>query len=253
MQLGGVNLTLFINNEKHPDVYTNNNKVVAPNQGVFKSDFLSELVEKQQKANDLLQQSLRKLEKSFDNQEHALAIQSKKISSQIYNLRKMNYQQEEFEGQIEAWMRKTETENRKHQDILDNRLLVEEELLEEMKEISLLNQKNERDLENYGFSNDELIVKIDEQFDLQKQIADQLVKQEQTQNEVLSRLDNQEAISEKILRQIDYFRSVLFERTHYLAEKIENGYTTTSSYIYKLVKGSEQPVAHFKINKKEDR
>ena len=215
MQLGGVNLTLFINNEKHPDVYTNNKKVIEPNQGAFKTDFLSELVQKQQRANDSLQQSLRKLEKSFDNQERVLANQSKKINNQLNNLRKMNYQHGEFEGQIEAWMKKTESENRNHQDLLDNRLLVEEELLEKMKEISIVNQKNERNLESYGFAHEEFIVKIDEQFDLQIQIADQLVKQEQTQNEVLSRLDNQEAISEKILRQIDYFRSVLFERTHY--------------------------------------
>ncbi|MET0786738.1 MAG: hypothetical protein ABWY25_08545, partial [Paenisporosarcina sp.] len=75
-------------------------------------------------------------------------------------------------------------------------------------------------------ANTQLQIKVDAQVNLQNQLVQQLAKQEEIQIEMGNRLENQEAFMEKIMRQIDYFRSVLFERTNYLAEKIDAGYTT---------------------------
>lgn len=47
------------------------------------------------------------------------------------------------------------------------------------------------------------------------------------------------------MRQIDYFRSVLFERTNYLAEKIDAGYTTfTQMLTGKTRTGKAEQVKH---------
>ncbi|CAM4078550.1 hypothetical protein [Lederbergia lenta] len=56
---------------------------------------------------------------------------------------------------------------------------------------------------------------------------------------------------EKVVRQIDHIRSILFERMTYLAEKVENGYRLTSSYVYKLMTGANQPFALFMANEKQ--
>ncbi|MBI0577134.1 hypothetical protein IEC97_07155 [Neobacillus cucumis] len=71
-------------------------------------------------------------------------------------------------------------------------------------------------------------------------------------NQVLTRLDRQEALTEKILRQINHIRSILFERTNYLATKIEDGYKVTSTYVYKLMTGSDQPLSFLLRNDKKE-
>jgi predicted nucleic acid-binding Zn ribbon protein len=88
------------------------------------------------------------------------------------------------------------------------------------------------------------------QEDLQKQLSEKISKQEEFQMGVLNRLDQQEALTEKIFRQINHIRSILFERTNYLAEKIDEGYKITSSYVYNLMTGSDQPVTFYLMNNK---
>ena len=87
---------------------------------------------------------------------------------------------------------------------------------------------------------------------MQNQLSQQISKQADTQLEVLNRLENQEALTEKILRQIDYFRATLFERTNYLAEKIDTGYNYAVSYVSKLMTGTDQSPMKLVITKEKD-
>src|SRR5699024_8950215 len=75
-------------------------------------------------------------------------------------------------------------------------------------------------IENDASATSELKQQMEEQLELQKQIQNQLLKQGENQKEVNDRLDNQEALTEKIVRQVDYLRSILFERTNDLTEKV---------------------------------
>src|SRR5699024_12866080 len=67
---------------------------------------------------------------------------------------------------------------------------------------------------------------------------------------MLDRLENQEALMEKFHRQISEFRSILFERSSFLAEKIEDSYNLTSSYFYQLVSGSDTPLTLYMDQRK---
>ncbi|MCZ2260520.1 hypothetical protein [Sporosarcina sp. G11-34] len=106
-------------------------------------------------------------------------------------------------------------------------------------------------LEKYGEKNEELILKMAQQIDLQQKMETQVLKHQNTQDEVISRLENQEALSEKMVRQIDSLRSALYERTHFLAEKIEESYKSTSSYINQIISGSELPIVRYKLKRNE--
>jgi len=86
---------------------------------------------------------------------------------------------------------------------------------------------------------------------LQQKMATEIAKQESLQHSVVNRLENQEALAEKMLRQMENLRSILYERTNYLAEKIEKGYASTSSYIYKMMKTNKDPVIHEEIKEKQ--
>lgn len=90
------------------------------------------------------------------------------------------------------------------------------------------------------------------QEEIQKQLSEKLSKQEEFQKGVLTRLDQQEALTEKIFRQINHIRSILFERTNFLAEKIDEGYKITSSYVYNLMTGSDQPITFYLMNNKKE-
>ena len=99
---------------------------------------------------------------------------------------------------------------------------------------------------------EELIIHLlKTQEELQKQLSEKISKQEEFQTGVLTRLDQQEALTEKISRQLNHIRSILFERTNYLAEKIDEGYKITSSYVYNLMTGSDQPITFYLMNNKK--
>ena len=86
--------------------------------------------------------------------------------------------------------------------------------------------------------------------EFKEQIAKQILQQEDVQQAFMSRLDNQEGMTEKMVRQLDHLRSMLYERTNFLTEKIENSYTMTTSYLAKLLTSSEQPMTRFWMNPK---
>jgi hypothetical protein len=64
-------------------------------------------------------------------------------------------------------------------------------------------------------------------------------------------LENQEALTEKLMRKVDNFRSILYERTHFLADKIEEGYNATSSYIHEMVSSTGLPPLRYKLKESE--
>ncbi|MFJ7726569.1 hypothetical protein ACIQXV_10420 [Neobacillus sp. NPDC097160] len=115
----------------------------------------------------------------------------------------------------------------------------------QLKDLSNRLEKNEE-------ANQHLAMQMNEQLELQKSAAEKMEKQEDLQGSVLKRLDNQDAILDKLARQVNHIRSILFERTNYLATKIEDGYKVTSSYVYKLMTGSEQPLTFFLMNHKKE-
>jgi chromosome segregation ATPase len=187
---------LFINNNNHPDVYKTKHKLNTPNQEVSRQDFLSDLMNEQQKANAALEKALSDLGLQTQLQEETQSTQWNNVGEQLNDLR--------------------------------NRL------------------------ERYEKANHQLVLQMNEQLELQKEVAEKITKQEEFQGGVLQRLDTQEALMDKISRQINHIRSILFERTNYLATKIDDGYKLTSTYVYKLMTGSDQPLTFFLMNQRKE-
>jgi vacuolar-type H+-ATPase subunit I/STV1 len=117
----------------------------------------------------------------------------------------------------------------------------------------IVNQLNEISTSNQKHTEyEELIIHLlKTQEELQKQLSEKINKQEEFQTGVLTRLDKQEALTEKIFRQLNHIRSILFERTNYLAGKIDEGYKITSTYVYNLMTGSDQPLTFYLMNNKK--
>src|SRR5699024_9225022 len=113
------------------------------------------------------------------------------------------------------------------------------------------NEKLQMMIENDHISGQEIVYQIKQHNLNNEKVSQQLLENNENQQEVLKRLDNQEALTEKMLRQMSNLRSSLFERTNDLAETIEDSYKLTSSYVYQLLTGTEQPLTFYMHRKHE--
>lgn len=234
---------LFINQNKYNDLYKNESEIHEPNQKVFIRNHVAEMIKEQQKVNNNLHHAFLKLSGLQEQFENRQTGRWNDVSDQLKELKKMNDEQDKFENNILLYLKKLEASNNELQNIFETERLSEQDFMGEIEHLSESYHEIANRLGEYRVTIEQLTGKISEQHDLQKQMAEQLAGQESVQEDVVNRLENQEALTEKIMRNIDYFRSILFERTAYLAEKIENGYNLTSSYIAKIMTGNEQPVA----------
>lgn len=219
---------LFINRVAHPCVYKNENKITEPNQGYLKIDYFSELLKRQENVNHTLFYSYHNLKMKNQLQESAQNSQWQDINKQLQVLNKSNLQYQQFAG---------DAIDRQHQ--LEQRIMKLHETLEEEAQ---LKQEMTVQLAEQASVNNQIASQINEVHNLQQQMTAQDTKQEDMHRNVLERLEKQEAMMEKITRQIDYFRSILFERTSHLVEKVENSYDLTATFFYKMLTGSDQPL-----------
>lgn len=230
---------LFINNDKHPDVYKNCDQIIETNQTIFKKDHVSELLEKQYKSNEILQKSVNEMKEHLDKHAKKQAYQLKYFGNKLYELNRVSRKQEKADNHVMDWLEKLDEKNTKLQVSFEKDLLVKNEMTESIHNLNYANKDIVNRLDNLGVANEQISLKVNEQLDLQKKMSQQITNQEDKQVDVEQRLENQEALSEKVIRQFDHFRSILFERTNYLAEKIDTSYSYTTSYFTKIMNGNE--------------
>ncbi|MHA6252457.1 hypothetical protein [Oceanobacillus sp. CAU 1775] len=195
---------LYINQEKHKDIYKNNVAPIAPNQDIFMHNHMAEMIKEQKKINHQLLGNISYLKRGYKQQE----MKGVEISNQLRELK---------EGQMAT------------NEVLPH-LASKKDFYET---IILQGEKHETRTE-------ELKLKMEQQLELQKQIQEEIASQEEKHKEVIGRLDNHEALIQKVVRQVDFIRSLFYERTHYLAEKVEEGYRTTSGYMYSIMTNQNQ-------------
>ena len=202
---------LFINNENHPAIYKNQAQLTEPNQKIYKQDYLTELITKQDQANAELKNTIQSLEKTLQKQNQLQTNQVKRIRNDVRELAERQNEHVDFGRDVTSI------------------------------------------IEAQGKRNEELALKVEQQIEFQRDMVKQLSKQESFQEDFVNRLENQEALMEKLSRKIDDFRSILYERTHFLADKIEEGYNSTSSYIHDLLLNAALPPFQYKLKKKEEK
>ncbi|MEQ6376131.1 hypothetical protein RZN22_11855 [Bacillaceae bacterium S4-13-58] len=200
---------LFMNWRSQPKLFSNEDKLKDNNQSTFKYDYLAEWIKSQKEMNESLEKSYQQLSTVQQKQE--------KMNSERWN------EVGEKLGKL------TEAEEKEKQKIFEELKQIHDTTYEMMQQLQQMDQSQEKMNEQVG-----------EVYKLNQEISDKVSKQEQHQSQLEERLENQEALMEKISRQLQHFRSILFERTHDLAEKVEDSYKQTSTYVYNLMSKSEK-------------
>ncbi|MBO9129496.1 hypothetical protein [Bacillus sp. 165] len=243
-------MSLFINNNDHPDVYKNDKKLDTSNQGMVRHNALLELIQEQQTANMRLAQSLAELKEHYKQLEEAQSVQWKNVNSQMNDLTTSNRHREKLDIEMLQRLNILDEKHTNLHTILENEAALKQSIIDEMSSLHESSQSIASRLDKNEAANEQLYGQLNEQLTLQKEVVERLSKQEEFQEQVLTRLDTQEALTEKISRQLNHIRSIIFERANYLATKLEDGYKLTSSYVYKLMTGSEKPLTFTSINDK---
>ncbi|WP_047980345.1 hypothetical protein [Ornithinibacillus contaminans] len=243
---------IFINRENHPNLYKTNQEIKEPNQGYYKSEFLDELFKEQQKINSSLSESLQAFKRSSQRRQFTEDARWRDMTNHLQELNARTLKQEKFELQAKEWLNMLENNNHELQEMLAKDTILNEGLKTEIEQISKSNDAIVNQLTAYEHSNTELTEKINELVALYKTISDELERQGEKQDNVITTVENQEATLEKTYRQLSNLRSILYERTGFVADKIEEGYKFTSSIMYKLLTGTEKPVTLMMLNQKKE-
>lgn len=270
---------LYMNINNHPDVYRNEEDIRAPNQSYYEYNVFSEMINEQKKINDSLHRTFQQVSQMHMNESHAHATRWEEVNQKLYQLNDGNKQRQLFENQIMNQLTILQEKDQQLKQILEHEKNLKQDLINRFNEISMTNQSIFDQLSQHesleqqqteqisgiregqdqllgqmtkqsGYQ-EQLMDKMTKQEDHQEQLMDQMKKQTHFQDDVLNKLDSQEALIEKALRQLNHFRSIIYERSSFLAEKIEESYDLTSAYIYNYLTSSDQPLTLYLANQQK--
>jgi chromosome segregation ATPase len=241
---------LFINGKL--DVYKFSGDIEAPNQMEDRKNFLQELLKEQEIFNQSVQDVMHSFSRSFDKIEHEQSANWNDISNQLIDLKQNGKSQNEFAEMMVTWMKTIDEKTEALRDLVAKEENMKQVMIEQLKvqskatlEIAEKVDKVQIEHRELNEQQKEMKAKFDQHEVRTEELLGRLDQHEVGTKEVLVRLDQQEALVQRMLRQMNDFRSILFERTNHLVEKIESGYELTSSYIYKLMTGSDQPLTFY--------
>ncbi|BAQ11936.1 hypothetical protein OXB_3467 [Bacillus sp. OxB-1] len=226
---------LYMNTDHHSAIYRNSERMDGLNQDSFKKDFLTDWKEEQQ---SIFRQQRSALENVLRQQRRMQAIQHQLMEEQSFAKRQHEEQDEAIREDMLRLFNKIKLEHirlqAEFQQSIEQQWFPIWKSMEEMKgRLNHLEQLNK-----------DLVNRLGEQTEAQHRMVEWKADYENAQQEVMQRLDNQEGLIDKIMRRLDHLRSIFFERTHFLAEKIEAGSPSSKQ----LAQGSERSLTLYKKN-----
>ncbi|WP_018930817.1 hypothetical protein [Gracilibacillus lacisalsi] len=188
---------LFINQSEHQGVFQHKEEIEdIPNQSYFKTDYFAEIIQAQKNFNESLTKEVKDIKRRHQQNEFTGFRKWKELSSRLEHLYNKTANHDKFELEVRKWLQMLDEKN---QEIISQ-------------------------LSDYKSSSEQLSSQVNEMHMLHQQMAEQISKQDEKQDKVLDSFENQEALLEKTFRQLDNLRSILFERTYHIVEKIENSW-----------------------------
>lgn len=243
---------LFIDQDKHPLVYKNDQQILEPNQGYFHKDYFQEMINEQKEINQMLTQAFHEVKTLHHREQQANAGKWQNIGDQLKAIREREGKHETFERQVMEWLAKLDDNNKQLQQGIEKEDSMKKDVAVRVDSLNKSSREIITYMESYDAVNKQMIEEMNDIAERNKEMADQIDKQDHAQKTTLDRLEKQEALMEKVHRQINEFRAILFERSSYIAEKIEDSYNLTSSYVYNLMSSSEKPLTLYMDQRKTE-
>lgn len=257
------NMGIFMNTSVYPDMFKNTREIQEPNQTFFQYDIVSERRKEQQRVNEAVNTSIHDIKLLVQHQESSRQRGEELVAQQ---LQAHHQEMQSFKRNIMERLAMLEENDNKMYQLVESEKRLNKEAADQVKKLHHSNQKIVEEVRASQALHEKLFTQVEASMELQDEIFHHVVKQENQyelmkdefvehvndQNKIKERLNIHEALLEKVVRQMDHFRSILYERTNYLAEKIEKGYKMTSSSIHQLISTQQKPYTFLmKAHKKE--
>jgi hypothetical protein len=242
---------LFVNKSLHPTVFENDKEIEESNQKNFKIDPLAEWIEEQKTTTSTIEDSLIALDKSLGRARNNQKNKWESVDQQLHGLTEHYNHHEDFEIKVLESLKGLEEKNEGLRGMLKTEEMLSKKFIAQINMITSMNTDLASQLEKSQLASATLSAKLDDQINRQNNLSDQYTKQEEVQYEVLKRLDIQEGLTEKVLRQLGHLRSIVFERSSYLAEKIERLYVSATSNKAKSNINQSRTTESLKLDEKE--
>ncbi|GEL76402.1 hypothetical protein TMU01_06370 [Tenuibacillus multivorans] len=236
---------LFING--HSNIYQSKQPINEPNQEQVVVDRFSEWAKQQKRINRRLSRSYNMLNHLYERHDNT----QKDILRTLDENEKRHDHHDSFKQQVLNRLSKSDRRQMEMEDWMKQEELAKSELMDELKSLHDSNQAIIKELTKQDHSSEELAGQLHDMLEVQQKIAEQITSHDHQQKQIVAQLENQEALIEKIGRQMTNFRSILYERSNHLAEKIDDQYQLTSAYVHKLLTGKENPLT-FVVSKKDE-
>ncbi|MEK4969929.1 hypothetical protein MKX29_20250 [Cytobacillus sp. FSL R7-0696] len=214
---------------------------ITSNQDVFRKNYLSDLLEEQSQLNHKVSKQHRdlqhQLEETYEDlmsyakdesirheknmqqyNEDWTALQSA-YQAQEQNQLEMNSYLQQIENKNEELLIQLRTSQSSYETLLAQSSIQETAILELSRKLDNLEKPTEKILE-------ELTVITDDQ----AAIKDKMETQDIYHQSVMEKLESQDALNEKLSRQIDHLKSIIFERTAYLTENFKSLISPVKSF-----------------------
>lgn len=126
-------------------------------------------------------------------------------------------------------------------------------LTDQMKEINETSSNMSYEIKDHQLAIKEVAKLVTAQADNQQVLSEKLTDFRNYHQELLDRIEAQELFTEKVARQMDFFRSTVFERTSFLADKIEDIYKLIATFLEQLTWKTNLSITNMMImNNKKD-
>jgi chromosome segregation ATPase len=243
---------VYINRSTHPNLFQTRKPIETQNQDYFHSDYMRDLLTNQKELQESLENALKSFKITFQKHQYSDDKRWRDINKQIQELSQSSEKHDSFMTQAREWLHVLENNNVELQKIIQSDSIVKENMKEEITRIHESNREMVGQLASYENLNEQLVTKMNELVELYQSMSTKITEQSNKQDTVIDNLEKQEAMMEKSYRQLNNLRSILYERTSYVAEKIEESYKLTSSILYKFLSGSDKPLEIMVMNHKRD-
>lgn len=245
-------VSIFINTHSHPTLFKSNDSKEGPNQSYFKSDYVKELLEEQDQMNEAFQKSMESLRIAF--QWHQFNDENKweNVVQDIEQIRDKTRQHEEMDKKMREWLMMLEHNSEELHRVVRENSTLNQDVLKEVHRIHQSNEEIMDKLMQFDAANEQFSGRMTEIANNQQVMAEYVADQHDKQDKVLDQLENQGALMEKSNRQLTNLRSILYERSGFIADKIEESYKLTTSILYKFLTGTDQPLTLMMTNQKKE-
>lgn len=213
----------FMNSKKHPDLFTKE-PPQTNHQSYWRVNFLSKLLNQQQITSNSVQATLKQIQQLQKKYHLQQTTRWTEVQRQYVDLQKKFRENEKSFRSLMEHVHDIQTKTATQGSLWDDMERKQIAFLQQLEQIEKRNELIFQRIDRYEKEHHGLLQRLHELENLQQETFSKIAGQTERQQEIVDQLDNHGALLDKIMRQVEYIREIIFERSHFLSTKVEQGW-----------------------------